>query len=95
MLVSALLVVAAGLHFDAPIALTAQAPASSQETSLVPWFGVRGGYDFDDGSALDAGAFSAVEFALLLGLDGQGTNEVAVTRLPALVEARGVYGYVR
>lgn len=95
------LALAAGLHLDAPIVLTAQSPASSQETSLVPWFGVRAGYAFDDddGAAHDGvhdgahdGVFSAVEGALLFGLDGQGTNEVAVTRLPVLVEARGVYG---
>ena len=90
------LLLAAGLHLDAPIVLTAQSPASSQETSLVPWCGVRAGYVFADADADHngdvVGLFSAIEAALLFGLDAQGTNEVAVTRLPILVEARGVYG---
>ena len=80
--------VAAGLRLDVPVTLTAQAPASAQETSLVPWVGPRLGYFVDDLS------YAGVEGQLLVGLDTQGTNEVAVTRFPVVVEARGVYGAV-
>ncbi len=76
------------LRIDAPLTLTAQAPASSQETLLVPWAGVRvGGVDNDDD-----GAFVGGDGQLSIALDGQGTNEVSVLRIPVLLEGRGLIG---
>lgn len=88
MLLSVALVVAAAVRVDAPIVLTAQAPASAQETSLVPWFGPRVGYVDNVGD----GSFVGGDGALFLGLDTQGTAEIGVTRLPVLLEGRGLYG---
>lgn len=82
---------AATLRVDAPLVLTAQSPASAQETSLLPWFGPRVGY-VDEFSDDVGGTFFGGEGLLLFGVDSQGTNEVSVLKLPVLFEGRGLLG---
>lgn len=97
MLVAAVLCLAASLRVDAPLVVTAQSPASAQETSLLPWFGPRVGFvsafDGEEAGGKDAGgAFFGGEGLLLFGMDSQGTNEVSVLKLPVLLEGRGLFG---
>ena len=88
MLVSLALCVVASLRFDVPVVVTAQAPASNVETFIVPWLGARLALIDND----DDGLFTGFDGQLLLGLDSQGTDEVAVLRLPLLLEGRGLIG---
>lgn len=76
------------LFVELPFALSAQGTASRVETVLTPWAGVRAGWLSSDG----AGLFTGADAALLLGVEGGGTAEVALGKVPVLLEGRGLVG---
>ncbi len=88
MLVSLVVCMLGTIRVDLPIVVSAQAPPSNVETFIVPWTGVRVGVFDND----NAGAFQGLDGQLLVGFDSQGTNEVAVLRVPVLLEGRGLIG---
>jgi hypothetical protein len=73
---------------EAPLALSAQGTASRVETVLTPWAGLRAGWLSHD----DAGVFFGGDGAILAGLEGGGTVQVALSKLPVLLEGRGLVG---
>jgi len=73
---------------EAPLALSAQGTASRVETVLTPWAGLRAGWLSHD----DGGVFFGGDGAILAGLEGGGTAQVALSKLPLLLEGRGLVG---
>ncbi len=73
---------------EAPLALSAQGTASRVETVLTPWAGLRAGWLSHD----DGGVFVGADGAVFAGFEGGGTAQVSLSKLPLLVEARGLVG---
>lgn len=73
---------------DVPLALSAQGTASRVETVLTPWAGLRAGWLNHD----DSGVFVGADAAVLAGFEGGGTAQVALTKVPLLLEGRGLVG---
>lgn len=73
---------------EAPLALSAQGTASRVETVLTPWVGLRAGWLSTD----EGGAYVGADGAVLAGLEGGGTAQVALSKLPLLLEGRGLVG---
>jgi hypothetical protein len=84
----AVVALAGAIRVDAPLTLTATSPTSAQETSLLPFVGVRAGVV--DNAA--AGLFFGADGGLHIGYESQGTTQVGTLRLPILVEGRGLVG---
>ena len=78
----------ASFFVELPLALSAHGTASKVETVLAPWVGIRGGLL----STSAAGWFTGGDLALLVGSEGGGTSEVNVSRVPVLLEGRGLVG---
>lgn len=78
----------ASFFVELPLALSAHGTASKVETVLAPWVGVRAGLL----SPSAAGWFTGGDLALLVGSEGGGTSEVNVSRVPLLIEGRGLVG---
>jgi hypothetical protein len=78
----------ASFFVELPLALSAHGTASKVETVLAPWVGVRGGVL----STSAAGWFTGGDLALLVGTESGGTSEVNVSRVPLLLEGRGLVG---
>jgi hypothetical protein len=74
---------------DAPLALSAQGTASRVETVLTPWAGLRAGWRSHD----DGGGFVGADGAIFAGLEGGGTSQVSLSKLPLLLEGRGLVGW--
>lgn len=74
---------------EAPLALSSQGTASRVETVLVPWAGLRVGWRSHD----DGGGFVGADGALWAGLEGGGTGQVSLSKLPLLLEGRGLVGW--
>ena len=73
---------------EAPLALSAQGTASRVETVLTPWTGLRAGWLSHD----NGGVFFGGDGAILAGLEGGGTAQVGLNKLPLLLEGRGLVG---
>lgn len=72
---------------EAPLLLTASAPASNVETTVAPWIGLRAGTLSLDGAGFDG----AVYFSTVR----DGTPEVATSRTIVVAEARGLFAPTR
>jgi len=72
---------------ELPVQLSAVGTTSKVETALLSAAGVRVGT-----VDVSAGGFVGGDVALLVGLETNGTAEVSVTRVPAMVEGRGLAG---
>jgi hypothetical protein len=76
---------------DAPLVLTASAPASGVETVLVSWVALRGGGVLDLSPSVGSGLGIGGDVALWAGgFESEGTAEVHATRFFAVAEARGL-----
>ena len=77
------------LSVEPVLQLSARGAASRVDTSMTTWLGVRVGVIANDA----AGPFVGADAAVLVGAEGAGTNEVKVTRAPAVVDVRGLAGW--
>jgi hypothetical protein len=85
-------------RIEAPLSVTASAPSSSFETTLVPWAGLRAGrsFFFGDGAAEGGGPTAGFDLALHLGGGGrEGTPQVEATRALGVLEGRALFSPAR
>ena len=79
---------------ELPLALSATAPASNVETTVVPWLGVRvGRLMANEGAGLVEGSptFTGFDGALYAASTREGTPEVGAARTLAFAEGRALW----